>query len=76
VAAHRGALAAGEPTVCVLAKGVDMAYPPAHAALFETLACDQLLVSELPPDLKVILDGGRRVSPLLSLATDFQRPKT
>jgi DNA processing protein len=49
VAAHRGALAAGGPTVCVLANGVDVAYPPAHAALFATLAKDQLLVSELPP---------------------------
>jgi DNA processing protein len=49
VAAHRGALAAGGPTVCVLANGVDVAYPPAHAAIFETLATDQLLVSELPP---------------------------
>ncbi|HEX5383410.1 MAG TPA: DNA-processing protein DprA, partial [Propionibacteriaceae bacterium] len=49
VAAHRGALAAGGPTVCVLANGVDMAYPPAHVAIFETLAKDQLLVSELPP---------------------------
>ncbi|HEY6813309.1 MAG TPA: DNA-processing protein DprA [Propionibacteriaceae bacterium] len=49
VAAHRGALAAGGPTVCVLANGVDVAYPPAHAGLFETLAKDQLLVSELPP---------------------------
>jgi DNA processing protein len=49
VAAHRGALAAGGPTICVLANGVDVAYPPAHAAVFETLAKDQLLVSELPP---------------------------
>jgi DNA processing protein len=49
VAAHRGALAAGGPTVGVLANGVDVAYPPAHAAVFETLAKDQLLVSELPP---------------------------
>jgi DNA processing protein len=49
VAAHRGALAAGGPTVCVLANGVDVAYPPAHASIFESLAKDQLLVSELPP---------------------------
>jgi DNA processing protein len=49
VAAHRGALAAGGPTVCVLANGVDLAYPPAHAALLQTLAKDQLLVSELSP---------------------------
>jgi DNA processing protein len=49
IAAHRGALAAGGPTVCVLANGVDVAYPPAHASIFESLARDQLLVSELPP---------------------------
>ena len=49
VAAHRGAVATGGPTVCILANGVDVAYPPAHATLFETLAKDQLLVSELPP---------------------------
>jgi DNA processing protein len=49
VAAHRGALAAGGPTVCVLANGVDVAYPPGNAPMFETLARDQLLVSELPP---------------------------
>ena len=48
-AAHRGALAAGGPTVCVVANGVDVAYPPANAALFDALARDQLLVSELPP---------------------------
>jgi DNA processing protein len=48
VAAHRGALAAGGPTVCVVANGVDVAYPPAHASIFESLAKDQLLVSELP----------------------------
>lgn len=48
-AAHRGALASGGPTVCVVANGVDVAYPPANAALFDALARDQLLVSELPP---------------------------
>jgi len=49
VAAHRGALAGGGPTVCVVANGVDVSYPPGHASIFETLAKDQLLVSELPP---------------------------
>jgi DNA processing protein len=48
-AAHRGALAAGGPTICVVANGVDVPYPPAHSGLFEALAHDQLLVSELPP---------------------------
>jgi DNA processing protein len=47
--AHRGALAGGGPTICVLACGVDVAYPPANARLFDTLAHDHLLVSELPP---------------------------
>ena len=48
-AAHRGALAAGGPTVGVLACGVDVAYPPANTPLFDTLARDHLLVSELAP---------------------------
>ena len=48
-AAHRGALAAGGPTVCVVANGVDVSYPPAHTGMFDTLAQQHLLVSELPP---------------------------
>jgi DNA processing protein len=48
-AAHRGALAAGAPTVAVLACGVDRAYPGAHSALFARLLDDGLLVSEWPP---------------------------
>jgi DNA processing protein len=47
--AHRGALAGGGPTVGVLANGVDVAYPPGNAAIFDALARDHLLVSELPP---------------------------
>ena len=48
-AAHRGALAGGGPTVAVVANGVDVAYPPGNARLFEAVAHDHLLVSELPP---------------------------
>lgn len=48
-AAHRGALAVGGPTIAVLACGVDVPYPRGNARLFETLAREQLLVSELPP---------------------------
>ncbi len=48
-AAHRGALSAGAPTIAVLAGGIDRAYPAAHAALFEQVAKDGLLVSEWPP---------------------------
>ena len=48
-AAHRGSLAAGAPTVVVLACGVDRAYPSAHSALFARVLDDGLLVSEWPP---------------------------
>ncbi|MGY1694889.1 DNA-processing protein DprA [Geodermatophilus sp. SYSU D00814] len=50
VAAHRGALAAGAPTVVVLACGIDRAYPAAHSAVFERVVDGGgLLVSEWPP---------------------------
>ncbi len=48
-AAHRGALSAGAPTIAVLAGGIDRNYPAAHAALFERITQDGLLVSEWPP---------------------------
>jgi DNA processing protein len=48
-ASHRGALAAGGPTVAVLANGVDVPYPRGNSKLFEWIAKDHLLVSELPP---------------------------
>lgn len=48
-AAHRGALVAGGPTVGVVANGVDVAYPPGNGPLFDAVARDHLLVSELPP---------------------------
>ncbi|MGH3341861.1 MAG: DNA-processing protein DprA [Carbonactinosporaceae bacterium] len=48
-AAHRGALAVGGRTVAVLACGVDVPYPAAHAALLSRIADEGLLMSELPP---------------------------
>ncbi|MDQ7993584.1 MAG: DNA-processing protein DprA [Propionicimonas sp.] len=48
-AAHRGCLASRTPTVVVLAGGVDTAYPPAHAPLFERIAEQGVVVSELAP---------------------------
>ncbi|MDQ5972897.1 MAG: DNA-protecting protein DprA [Actinomycetota bacterium] len=48
-AAHRGALAAGGTTICVLAGGVDMPYPRAHDALIARIADEGLVVSESPP---------------------------
>jgi DNA processing protein len=55
-AAHRGALAADGVTIAVLACGVDVPYPTAHAELFDAIAAQGLLVSEWPP--------GRHVSRL------------
>ena len=48
-AAHRGALAVQGETVLVSAGGLDRAYPPANAPLFERIAESGLLVSESPP---------------------------
>jgi DNA processing protein len=55
-AAHRGALAADGVTIAVLACGVDVPYPTAHAELFDAIAAQGVLVSEWPP--------GRHVSRL------------
>jgi DNA processing protein len=48
-AAHRGALAAGGVTVAVLGSGVDVVYPPEHAALATAIDRDGAVVSELVP---------------------------
>lgn len=47
-AAHRGALARGK-TIAVLGSGVDVIYPPEHAALADAVAEQGLVVSEYPP---------------------------
>ncbi|MBX3374965.1 MAG: DNA-processing protein DprA [Phycisphaeraceae bacterium] len=49
-AAHRGACAATGCTTVVLGTGIDIAYPPEHAALFrEIVAAGGCLLSEFPP---------------------------
>ncbi len=48
-AAHRAALAAGAPTIAVLACGVDRAYPAGHARLLRQIAETGLVLSEYPP---------------------------
>ncbi|TWD72476.1 DNA protecting protein DprA [Kribbella amoyensis] len=48
-AAHRGALAGSGITLAVLACGVDVCYPKANTNLFDRIAAEGLLVSELPP---------------------------
>ena len=47
-AAHRGALSVGGLTACVLASGIDVAYPRAHEELIARIADSGLLVSESP----------------------------
>ena len=51
-AAHQGALSAGATgggTVAVIASGIDITYPPEHAALQEDIAVQGLLLTEQPP---------------------------
>lgn len=48
-AAHRGALAAGGPTVAVLGTGPDLLYPRCHESLARQIIECGALVTELPP---------------------------
>ena len=48
-AAHRGVVAAGGVTVGVLGCGVDVMYPPEHAALARDMTKDGAVISELVP---------------------------
>lgn len=52
-AAHRGALAAGGPTVAVMAGGVDIPYPSAHTALLERVCESGAVISEAAPGTSV-----------------------
>lgn len=47
-AAHRGALAVGGATACVLAGGVDVPYPRSHADLLARIRDAGVLISEAP----------------------------
>ncbi|NVD44145.1 DNA-processing protein DprA [Qipengyuania atrilutea] len=49
-AAHEGALGAGAgATIGVIASGIEIVYPPQHAALQERIASEALLIAEQPP---------------------------
>ena len=48
-AAHRGALAAGGASACVLASGVDVPYPRSHESLLARICDSGLLISESAP---------------------------
>lgn len=47
-AVHRAALDVSGHTVCVLACGVDVAYPSAHGPMFDRIARSGLVISEAP----------------------------
>lgn len=47
--AHRVAIAAGTPTVAVLAGGIDQLYPAGHVELLRTVGHQGLLLAESPP---------------------------
>lgn len=51
-AAHRGALASGGRTVGIYAGGLNEAYPRGNARLFDQMAADQLVVSEVAPGVR------------------------
>ena len=48
-AAHRGALSAGGVTIGIMGSGVDVMYPPEHAALAQEMQQRGAIVSELVP---------------------------
>jgi DNA processing protein len=49
VAAHRGALDAGGPTVAVLGTGIDVPYPAGERSTYERIAGTGAILSEMPP---------------------------
>ncbi len=49
IAAHRGALAAGGPTLAVMGSGIDVPYPRSSADTLEAIAQAGTIVSEYPP---------------------------
>ncbi len=48
--AHRTALAAGAPTIAIVAGGADRAYPSPHAPLLDRIAAEGLVCAEMIPD--------------------------
>ena len=49
--AHRAALAGGGSTIAVMASGIDQPYPAGHNQLFERIAQNGLIMSEVPPGI-------------------------
>ncbi|WP_115716917.1 DNA-processing protein DprA [Gallaecimonas mangrovi] len=70
--AHQAALSRGVGTVAVLASGLQSCYPKRHQGLFDAIAQQGVLVSEMPPDtapLPALFPQRNRIIAGLSLAT-------
>lgn len=65
-AAHRGGLDGPGSTIAVLGTGVDLVYPPSHAALAEEIAQRGLLVSEFALGSKALAHNFPRRNRLIS----------
>ena len=70
-AAHRGALAAGGPTVVCMGTAIDRVYPAAHRALFTTiLERGGVLLSEFPPGANIGAWGHARRNRLIAALSE------
>lgn len=49
IAAHKGALSVGSPTLCVLAGGVQARYPASNEHIFHQIMDNGVIISESPP---------------------------
>jgi DNA processing protein len=76
-AAHRGALEAGGPTLCVLPAGFSPPYPPEHAALFAAITSRGALLSDRPdgaPLRPLFLQRNRLIAALAEVTVVVQAP--
>ncbi|WP_428310926.1 DNA-processing protein DprA [Hydrocarboniphaga sp.] len=65
-AAHRGALAAGGPTIAVCATGLDRVYPARHKELAHAIVGHGLLISEFSPGMPPLAENFPQRNRLIS----------
>ncbi|RLP06482.1 DNA-processing protein DprA [Propionibacterium australiense] len=57
IAAHRGALGVGAPTIAIMAGGLDEWYPRGNTRVFEQIVDEWAVISELPPGMRPTRPG-------------------